>query len=189
KKPCSTGWRLRWASRSPATSHSPRPTTWGTTRRSSPKRKWSRERLRRISRNSVGEVLRKSERGHFHLGVEVKCTMAKKKAAAPKYEAFKHPEATSPMRPDVGTQAAFKKKKPAVTYRYDSSLSPALDWDGQNSAREQGEAILAQLAQQLAEIRAALADPGLESAIRDRLSSAASECVGLIDRLKALSRP
>ena len=72
----------------------------------------------------------------------------------PKYEAFKHPEATSPMRPDVGTQAAFKKKKPPVTYRYDSSLSPALDWDGQNPAREQGEAILAQLD------RAARRDPG-----------------------------
>ena len=85
--------------------------------------------------------------------------MAKKKAAAPKYEAFEHPEATSPMRPDVGTQAAFKKKKPPVTYRYDSSLSPALDWDGQNPAREQGEAILAQLGEQLAEIRAALDDP------------------------------
>ena len=62
--------------------------------------------------------------------------MAKKKAAvSPKYGAFEHPEATSPMRPDVGTQAAFKKKKPPVTYRYDSSLSPALDWDGQNPAR------------------------------------------------------
>jgi adenine-specific DNA-methyltransferase len=46
------------------------------------------------------------------------------------------------MRPDVGTQAQFKKKKAPVTYRYASSLSPALDWDGQNSAREQGEAAL-----------------------------------------------
>ena len=27
-------------------------------------------------------------------------------------------------------------------YRYDSSLSPELDWDGQNAAREQGEALL-----------------------------------------------
>ncbi len=115
--------------------------------------------------------------------------MAKKKAAAPKYEAFKHPEATSPMRPDVGTQAAFKKKKPPVTYRYDSSLSPALDWDGQNPAREQGEAILAQLGEQLAEIRTALDDPGLEPALRDRLSAAASQCVELIDRLKSMSQP
>jgi adenine-specific DNA-methyltransferase len=76
--------------------------------------------------------------------------MARKKtAAAPKYDAFKHHEATSPMRPEVGTQAAFKKKKPPVTYRYDSSLSPALDWDGQNPAREQGEAIIAALAERL----------------------------------------
>jgi len=43
------------------------------------------------------------------------------------------------MRPEVGTQAQFRKKKPPVTYRYDSSLSPALDWDGQNPAREQAE--------------------------------------------------
>src|SRR5208337_2598584 len=162
----------------------------GTTRmRSNTKRKWSRERLRRINRTSLGEDSRSSDRNTCHLGVEVECTMAKKKAAAPKYESFKHPEATSPMRPDVGTQAAFKKKKPPETYRYDSSLSPALDWDGQNPAREQGEAILAQLGQQLAEVRAALGDAGLEPAFRDRLSASASQCVGLIDRLKAMSRP
>ena len=49
------------------------------------------------------------------------------------------------MRPDVGTQAQFKKKKPPATYRYDSSVSPALDWDGQNSTREQGEALIQQI--------------------------------------------
>ena len=58
-------------------------------------------------------------------------------------EVYRHPESESPMRPDVGTQAQFKKKKPPVTYRYDSSLSPALDWDGQNSVRELGEWLLA----------------------------------------------
>ena len=58
------------------------------------------------------------------------------------------------MRPDVGTQAQFKKKKPPVTYRYDSSLSPALDWDGQNSAREQGEAALAEIGRGLTQINA-----------------------------------
>ena len=78
------------------------------------------------------------------------------------------------MRPDVGTQAAFKKKKPPVTYRYDSSLSPALDWDGQNPAREQGEAILAELGRQLAEIRAALKTQGSMPALRDRLAAAAA---------------
>jgi adenine-specific DNA-methyltransferase len=60
-------------------------------------------------------------------------------------ESYKHPEATSLLRPQVGTQARFKKKRPPATYRYDSSLSPALDWDGQNAARELGEWLLARL--------------------------------------------
>ena len=42
---------------------------------------------------------------------------------APRAESYQHPESSSPMRPDVGTQAQFKKRKPPVTYRYDSSLS------------------------------------------------------------------
>ena len=46
------------------------------------------------------------------------------------------------MRPDVGTQPQFRKKKPPKTYRYDSSLSPALAWDGQNGARELAEWLL-----------------------------------------------
>jgi adenine-specific DNA-methyltransferase len=73
--------------------------------------------------------------------------MAKPKgpAKSPHAETYKHPEAKSLMRPDVGTQAQFKKKKPPKTYRYDSSLSPALDWDGQNPAREQGEALIRQV--------------------------------------------
>ena len=63
---------------------------------------------------------------------------------APKVaETYTHPEQTVSMRPDVGTQAQFRKKKPPATYRYDSSLSPALDWDGQNGSRELGEWLLA----------------------------------------------
>jgi len=46
------------------------------------------------------------------------------------------------MRPDVGTQAQFKKKLPPKKYRYDDSLSPSLEWDGQNPARERGEALI-----------------------------------------------
>ena len=57
-------------------------------------------------------------------------------------ETYRHSEATSPLRPDAGTQSQFKKKKPPKTYKYDSSLSPALEWDGQNSARERGEALI-----------------------------------------------
>jgi adenine-specific DNA-methyltransferase len=60
-------------------------------------------------------------------------------------EPYKHPESDSPMRPEVGTQARFKKKKPPQTYRYDSSISPALDWDGLNPSREQGEALIARI--------------------------------------------
>jgi adenine-specific DNA-methyltransferase len=68
------------------------------------------------------------------------------KPPAAKREAdYRHPEAETPLRPDVGTQAQFRKKKPPVTYRYDSSLSPALDWDGQNPARERGEAAIREI--------------------------------------------
>jgi adenine-specific DNA-methyltransferase len=58
---------------------------------------------------------------------------------------YRHPESESPMRPEVGTQAQFKKKLPPKKYRYDDSLSPSLDWDGQNPAREFGEWLLRQI--------------------------------------------
>jgi adenine-specific DNA-methyltransferase len=60
-------------------------------------------------------------------------------------EPYKHPESDNAMRPEVGTQARFKKKKPPQTYRYDSSISPVLDWDALNPSREQGEALLARI--------------------------------------------
>ena len=82
-------------------------------------------------------------------------------------EGYRHPESESLMRPDVGTQAQFKKKKKPRTYRYDSSLSPALDWDGQNTAREQGEALIRQT---------------LEARSLEEAKQAA-------EKLKALSRP
>jgi adenine-specific DNA-methyltransferase len=70
---------------------------------------------------------------------------------------YRHPESESPMRPEIGTQAQFKKKLPPKTYRYDSSLSPSLDWDGQNSTREQGETLIGQMleAETLEEAKAA----------------------------------
>ena len=49
------------------------------------------------------------------------------------------------MRPEVGTQAQFKKKKPPKTYHYDSSLSPTLVWDAKSPTREQGEALIKQI--------------------------------------------
>src|SRR5690606_21009096 len=60
-------------------------------------------------------------------------------------KSYSHPESDALMRPDVGTQAQFKKKKEPKKYRYDSSISPSLEWDGQNPAREQGEALIRQI--------------------------------------------
>ncbi len=60
---------------------------------------------------------------------------------------YTHPDQRVAMRPDIGTQDKFRKKKPPVTWRYDSSLSPALDWDGQNGARELGEWLLARISE------------------------------------------
>lgn len=58
---------------------------------------------------------------------------------------YEHADAEVALRPEIGTQAQFRKKRPPRTYRYDSSLSPALNWDGQNPAREQAEALLAEI--------------------------------------------
>jgi adenine-specific DNA-methyltransferase len=75
--------------------------------------------------------------------------MAKSKSQAPKpakgksTREYRHADQTVAMRPEVGTQAQFRKKKDPATYRYDSSLSPALSWDGQNGARELGEWLIA----------------------------------------------
>jgi adenine-specific DNA-methyltransferase len=38
-------------------------------------------------------------------------------------------------RPEIGAAPRFRAKAPPATYRYDSSLAPALDWDS-NPARE-----------------------------------------------------
>jgi adenine-specific DNA-methyltransferase len=87
--------------------------------------------------------------------------MARNRRPGPsvKVEPYEYPE-KSPMRPDVGTQAQFKKRKPPHTYRYDPSLSPALDWDEQNAAREEGEALIRGIfeAETLEQAKAAAAD-------------------------------
>jgi hypothetical protein len=74
-------------------------------------------------------------------------------------QSYTHPEATAALRPDVGVQKQFRKKKPPRTYRYDSSLSPALQWDEQ-PAREQGEALIRRIqdAGTLEEAKAAAAE-------------------------------
>ena len=82
---------------------------------------------------------------------------AKPAARASASKPYTHPTHDLATRPEIGTQAQFRKKKPPKTYRYDSSLSPGLDWDGQNSARDQGEALIKRIldAKSLDDARAA----------------------------------
>jgi adenine-specific DNA-methyltransferase len=69
---------------------------------------------------------------------------ARKVGSKQRADAYKH-EHEAILRPEAGTQAQFRKKKPPRTYRYDSSLSPALEWDGNNASRELGEWLIAQI--------------------------------------------
>src|SRR5437899_1135113 len=101
---------------------------------------------------------------------------AKRSTKSKTAQTYQYPEADLPMRPEVGTQTQFKKKKPPQTYRFDSSLSPSLEWDGQNPAREQGEAQLSVISNQLSVVRRELAallektiDPALRKLITDSL--------------------
>ncbi|MBN8284055.1 hypothetical protein [Zoogloea sp.] len=74
-------------------------------------------------------------------------------------EPYEHSTPKAPLRPDVGTQAQFKKKLPPKTYRYDSSLNPALDWDN-NPVRTIGEALIKKIqdAKSIDEAKAAAAE-------------------------------
>ncbi len=73
-------------------------------------------------------------------------------------DSYQHTEAQALIRPEAGAQTRFRKKKPATTYRYDSSLAPELQCDALNPAREQGEARIAELEAALAAMQATLAE-------------------------------
>lgn len=109
-----------------------------------------------------------------------------KKGPAKREADYRHPEAEMPLRPDVGTQAQFRKKKPPATCRYDSSLSPALDWDGQNAAREQGEAAIARILDlDAAPIEAATTIEDAKNEARAIIADAKAAA----DELKRLGKP
>lgn len=55
-------------------------------------------------------------------------------------EQYRHSD-EAVQRPDAGVQDQFQAKKPPRTYRYDSSLDPALSWDEQRE-RDLGEWLL-----------------------------------------------
>jgi adenine-specific DNA-methyltransferase len=100
-------------------------------------------------------------------------------------KSYKHPESESPMRPEIGTQAQFKKRLPPKRYRYDDSLSPVLEWDGQNPARERGEARIAKAEAELAEARKRLnGKPETKEAAGHVAAAQAA-----IGELKAMSKP
>ena len=117
---------------------------------------------------------------------------ASRAAKARSAKSYAHPEASALLRPEIGMQAQFRKKKPPATYRYDSSLSPALDWDGQNPAREEAETRIAALEERIAQLSAIVdaADAGGISEIdlakaREQLAAARED----VASLKALSKP
>ncbi len=101
--------------------------------------------------------------------------------AAPSSAAFEHKGAEALIRPEVGVQSRFKKRKPPAKYAYDPSLAPSMQWDGGNPARERGEALIAAIeaaAQRLA--------TATEPADRERAQAELREATSA---LKALSRP
>jgi hypothetical protein len=58
---------------------------------------------------------------------------------------YDHTTAAALIRPEVGVQARFAKRKPPRRYAYDPSLAPSLQWDGGNPARQAGEALIARI--------------------------------------------
>ncbi len=71
-------------------------------------------------------------------------------------EAYHHKTADALLRPDIGTQAQFRKKKPPAKYRFDPTLDPELSWDI-NVDRERAESLIAdiEIAPTIDEARAA----------------------------------
>ena len=100
-------------------------------------------------------------------------------------KSYKHPESESPMRPEVGTQSEFRKKLPPKKYRYDDSLSPVLEWDGQNAARERGEGRIAKAEAELSEARKKLnGEPETKDAVAHVVAAQKA-----VSELKAMSKP
>ncbi len=57
------------------------------------------------------------------------------RAAAPVHtERYQHGD-EAVARPEIGAAPRFRTKAGPATYRYDSSLAPALDWDANRRAR------------------------------------------------------
>lgn len=89
------------------------------------------------------------------------------------------------QRPDVGVQDQFLAKKPPRTYRYDSSLDPALSWDEQRE-RDLGEWLLGLVVRAAKEgERAAFAEPQVWAGGGVRVASLADAA----QMLQQISKP
>jgi len=95
-------------------------------------------------------------------------------------KAYDHTEQPAVLRPDIGLQAEFKKKKEPATYRYDRSLDPQLSWDI-NADREHGESLIAQIQEAAAKLDKAT-DPAQIRHLKSQIENAAAE-------LRRMSRP
>ena len=105
---------------------------------------------------------------------------------------YRHPEAEALLRPDIGIQPQFRKKKPAAVFRYDSSLAPSLEWDAQNPAREQGEAEVAALEEHITRLLAIVDSADSEPLSEEDRTSARRELANAqrhLAELRALSKP
>ena len=104
----------------------------------------------------------------------------KKKKAEASTKPYAHKDAESLLRPDVGLQAQFKKKRLPKTYRYDSSIDPQLSWDI-NADRERAEALIAEI-EELTERLSKNKDPAEQEGLLARIRTAANT-------LKRMSQP
>ena len=108
-----------------------------------------------------------------------------------KVHTYRHPESSALSRPDIGAQAHFKSRKPPREYRYDSSLSPALEWDGQNPQREEADRKIAAVERRVDSLLRAFGDgakplsPAARKAAVEELRKAKADAAAL----KSLSAP
>jgi len=98
-------------------------------------------------------------------------------------ESYRHAD-EAVLRPEIGTQPQFRSTRVPRTYRYDSSLSPALEWDSLNAAREIGEWLIAQI-----EDAVRLEPPFVFPASRRIGDLEVSGLADAVAHLKALSGP
>ncbi len=143
-------------------------------------------------KSTAGKAKRKSTPAKAR--ASVRRSGAAKPAPETKAEVYRHPEATNVARPEAGQQARFRKRKPKVTYRYNSSLAPSMEWDGQSAAREHGEWLIACVAD--ASSKLAKANPPFTFAEPRRFTSSDGRVVAEVrsladatDQLHRLSRP